>query len=109
VFDAVRGLGARSSLFVCGDATRNLAAMCGTRCDNVSIDENISLGLVRKLTGDHGKSFGGNLKLTTALLLGTESDAMLDAIRCLDEGGNTGFVLAPGCDLPFETPPENLA
>lgn len=108
VFDSVHASGAFSSLFVCGDATRNLEAMCRTRCDNVSIDENISLGLARTLAHRHEKSFGGNMKLTTALLLGTEADAMLDAIRCMDEAGSKGFVLAPGCDLPFETPSENL-
>ena len=55
------------------------------------------------------KSFGGNLKLTSVLLLGDEEDAQLDAIRCIDVGGGCGFVLAPGCDLPFDTPEKNLA
>jgi len=41
VFTGVRARGGYSSLFVCGDATRNLGAMCATACDNVSIDENI--------------------------------------------------------------------
>jgi len=42
------------------------------------------------------------------LLLGDEEDAQLDAIRCIDVGGGCGFVLAPGCDLPFHTPEKNL-
>jgi MtaA/CmuA family methyltransferase len=108
VFDYIREQSVLSSLFVCGDATRNLAKMCETRCDNVSIDENIPLETLRDFTRSSSKSFGGNLKLTTALLLGTEDDARLDAIRCIDIGGGCGFVLAPGCDLPFATPPENL-
>ena len=109
VFDAVRAAGGKSSLFVCGDATRNLANMCATTCDNISIDENIALPKLRDLAVATGKSFGGNLKLTVVLLLGKPGDARLDTLRCLDEAGDApGFVLAPGCDLPFATPEANL-
>jgi len=108
LFDHIRERGAHSSLFVCGNATRNLELMCQTRCDNVSIDENIDLGQLRELAGRYGKSFGGNLKLTTVLLLGDEQDAQRDAIRCIDTGGSKGFILAPGCDLPYATPEANL-
>jgi uroporphyrinogen decarboxylase len=108
VFEFVREKGGLSSLFVCGDATRNLEAMCATRSDNISIDENIPLETVRDFTRGHGKSFGGNLKLTSVLLLGDADDARLDAIRCIDVGGGCGFILAPGCDLPYAVPPGNL-
>jgi uroporphyrinogen decarboxylase len=108
VFDHIRQRGAFSSLFVCGDATRNLAMMCETHCDNVSIDENIPLELLRDLSLKNKKSFGGNLKLTSVLLLGSADDARLDAIHCIETGGTRGFVLAPGCDLPYAVPPSNL-
>jgi hypothetical protein len=29
-------------------------------------------------------------------------------VACLDLGGKKGFILAPGCDLPMDTPVENL-
>lgn len=110
VADAIRDAGGRSSLFVCGDATRNLANLLDTRCDHVSVDENVSLTKLRELATAKGKGFGGNLKLTVVLLLGKPEDAKLDAIRCLDEAaGAPGFVLAPGCDLPYHTPEANLA
>ncbi len=108
IFAHVRQADAFSSLFVCGDATRNLDPMCRTTCDNISIDENIPLNLLRNLSCKYNKSFGGNLRLTTVLLLGKEADCMLDAIRCIDRGGRQGFVLAPGCDLPYGTPEQNL-
>lgn len=108
VFDSIREQGGLGSLFVCGDATRNLAEMVATRCDNLSVDENIDLAYLRDLARPAGKSVGGNLKLTAVLLLGTPDDARLDAIRCIDVCGSEGFVLAPGCDLPFDVPPENL-
>ena len=108
LFHFVREKGGHSSLFVCGDATRNLEAMGATACDNMSIDENIPLERVRDVTRSCDKSFGGNLRLTAVLLLGDEEDSKLDAIRCIDVGGACGFVLAPGCDLPFHVPPVNL-
>lgn len=108
IFAHVRQRKALSSLFVCGNATRNLELMCQTACDNVSVDENISFELLRDLARKHNKSFGGNLRLTTVLLLGTPADAKRDALRCIDAGGTTGFILAPGCDLPYAAPEENL-
>jgi MtaA/CmuA family methyltransferase len=108
VFDHIHALGGLASLFVCGDATRNLHAMAETHCDNMSIDENIPLERVRDFSRCTGKSFGGNLKLTAVLLFGDADDSRLDAIRCIDVGGACGFVLAPGCDLPFNVPRENL-
>lgn len=108
IFDDIRQAGAYSSMFVCGDASRNLEKMCQTRADNVSIDENIPLPTLRNLATEHHKSFGGNLKLTVVLLMGDTDDAKLDALRCIDIGGDRGFVLAPGCDLPYAVPQDNL-
>ena len=108
VFNVVRERGRISSLFVCGDASRNLAEMSKTACDNLSIDENIPLELLRDHSRTTGKSFGGNLKLASVLLFGDEDDCRLDAIRCIDVAGGAGFILAPGCDLPYSVPRQNL-
>ncbi len=109
IFSHVRAKGALSSLFVCGNASRNLGAMCATSCDNISVDENVDLVELAKLARDSGKSFGGNMQLTVVLLLGDVDDAKRDAVRCLDQAGDGGgFILAPGCDLPYAVKPENL-
>jgi uroporphyrinogen decarboxylase len=109
VFDHIHAQQGLASLFVCGDATRNLEAMAQTRCDNISIDENISLEHLKELGERYQKSIGGNLKLTVSLLLGSEEDCKLDAIRCIKAaGGSVGFVLSPGCDIPWGVPERNL-
>jgi len=108
IFDSIRQQGKLSSFFVCGHAQQNIEAMCNCRPDNVSIDENIPLDFVKEIALEKGISFGGNLKLTVVLLMGTPDDCREHALECLDLGGKTGFILAPGCDLPRETPPENL-
>ena len=108
VFEYIRQHGALGSFFVCGHAQQNIAAMCDTGPDNISIDENIPLDYVRDECLKRNISFGGNLQLTTVLLLGKPIDAQKNAIACMEVGGGKGFILAPGCDLPYATPPENL-
>ena len=109
IFDHARKRGVLSSLFVCGNATRNLEAMAATTCDNISVDENVDLAQLARIAGGAGKSFGGNLQLTVALLLGDPDDVRRDVLRCLDQvGDRPGFILAPGCDLPYATPLINL-
>jgi uroporphyrinogen decarboxylase len=108
IFDFIRKKGALGSFFVCGHAEQNIEAMCACKPDNISIDENIALDFVRDIAIKNHVSFGGNIKLTVVLLMGTPDDAQRDALECLDLGGKTGFILAPGCDLPMNTPVENL-
>jgi uroporphyrinogen decarboxylase len=109
VFDHIRSRGALSSFFCCGDATRNIEVMAQTSCDNISVDENVDLAGLRDIAQAAGKSFGGNLQLTVVLLLGSEDDAKLHAIERIDVAGTRGYVMAPGCDLPFNTPAANVA
>jgi uroporphyrinogen decarboxylase len=63
---------------------------------------------VKEIALGKGISFGGNMRLTVVLLMGTEDDARQEALTCLDHGGNKGFILSPGCDLPMDTPPANI-
>jgi len=108
IFNKIRMKGKYSSLFVCGNAQQNIEVMCNCHPDNISIDENIPLEYVRDLALKKGISFGGNLKLTSVLLLGNELDSQMEAVSCLDLGGKKGFILAPGCDLPMDTPVANM-
>ncbi len=108
VFESIRDQGALSSFFVCGHAQQNVSVMAQCKCDNISIDENIPLDYVKQECQKYGISFGGNLQLTSVLLLGKPIDAQKNAIACMEIGGESGFILAPGCDLPYAVPPENL-
>jgi len=108
IFNFIRQKQKLSSFFVCGHAQQNIEVMCNCRPDNISIDENIPLDYVKGIALPKGISFGGNMRLTVVLLMGSEDDARQEALSCLDSGGTKGFILAPGCDLPMETPPANL-
>ncbi|MCF7863826.1 MAG: uroporphyrinogen decarboxylase family protein [Kiritimatiellales bacterium] len=108
VFDHIRARGGISSIFVCGDVTRNLEVMAKTRADNISVDEQIDMAQLRGLCEAEKKSFGGNIKLTAVLLLGDEDDAKMEVLDIMEKSGNKGFILAPGCDLPYAVPSQNL-
>ena len=108
LFDDIRRRNAFSSFFVCGHAQKNLEVMCQSGPDNVCVDENIPLDFVKDVAQKHGVSFGGNLQLTVVLLMGSEDDVRRHTLETLDLGGDHGYILAPGCDLPYRVPPANL-
>jgi uroporphyrinogen decarboxylase len=108
VFQDIRSRNRLGSFFVCGHAQQNIVAMCECKPDSVSIDENIPIDYVRDVCVPRNISFGGNLQLTAVLLLGTPEDSQRNAVACMDVAGDKGFVLAPGCDLPYDVPPANI-
>lgn len=108
IFNHIRNKGALSSFFVCGYAQQNIQVMCDCGPDNISIDENIPLEYVKDVCLPNNISFGGNLKLTVVLLMGSPEDCQHHAMQCMERAGGKGFVLAPGCDLPMDTPTGNL-
>lgn len=115
VFTAVREKEALSSFFVCGDATKNIELMCQSGPDSISVDENIDLVKAKMITDRYNVAIGGNIPLTTAMLLGSQQDNMkftVDLLAKLTDpasGVKQGnFILSPGCDMPYDTPTENV-
>lgn len=108
LFQYIKDSEKTSSYFVCGNATRNVEPMCKCRPDNISIDENVELKYAKEMCDKYGVSLGGNIKLTVTMLFGTPADNINDAKNCLAIGGRKGYILSPGCDMPFNTPVENV-
>lgn len=108
VFNTIRDKDAFSSFFVCGDATRNIEVMCQTDPDSISIDENIDLVEAKKISDKYNIAIGGNIPLTTVMLHGNQLDNMKFVVELIESLDNTdNFILAPGCDMPYDTPIEN--
>ncbi len=107
-FAEVRDRGRHSAFFVCGDATKNLEAMCKTEPHCISIDENIDIHTAKGVTDAHNIVISGNLQLTIVMLLGNQMDNQKAALDLLDSMGKKNFILAPGCDIPYDVPPENI-
>lgn len=91
----INDAGCTSDFFICGNATKVLKNVCELATHGFAIDEQMNMNFVRDLAREHGKGFGGNLKLTLALSLGLISPRE-DAIVSLAAGGHIGYTFAPG-------------
>lgn len=108
LFAYIKELGAYSSFFVCGNATRNIEVMCKTKPDSISVDENVDLVAAKKITDKYKITIGGNIPLTSVMLHGTQQDNMKYIIDLVDKiDDKTHLIIAPGCDMPYDVPIEN--
>lgn len=108
LFDFIKDEKAYSSFFVCGDATKNIKAMCETNPDSISVDENIDIFEAKKITDQYNVVIGGNIPLTTVMLHGSQQDNMKYTVDLIEKMNTTSnFIVAPGCDMPYATPIEN--
>jgi uroporphyrinogen decarboxylase len=103
----IRSLHKFSSLFVCGDATKNIEPMCKTDPDGISVDENLDFAAAKKITDSYNVVLGGNIPLATVMLFGNQQDNMKAVIDELDSVEHRNLVVSPGCDMPYDTPVEN--
>jgi uroporphyrinogen decarboxylase len=107
LFSSIRSTTAKSSFFVCGNATRNIEPMCRTGCDSISVDENVDLPLAKTITDRFGITVGGNLPLTTVMLFGNQQDNMKAVVDMIDRCSPGHLIVSPGCDMPYDIPVEN--
>lgn len=108
IFDFIRNNQCLSSFFVCGDATRNVEVMCQTGPDSISVDENVDIHAAYDICQKYNILIGGNIPLTTTMLLGNQQDNMKFAVDLIDSfPEKKNFILSPGCDMPYKCPIEN--
>lgn len=107
-FAAMKEMNVPSSFFVCGDATKNIEPMCKTNPGSIAIDENVDIVEAKKVTDKYNITMSGNMQLTIDMLLGTQQDNQKAALVLMDSIGKKNFILAPGCDVPFDAPSDNL-
>ena len=108
IFSNIGNLGSKSSFFVCGDATKNIEVMCQTGPDSISIDENINMLAAKTVTDRYNIALGGNIPLASVMLFGNQQDNMRYVIDLLGVLDHHNLILSPGCDMPYDTPVENV-
>lgn len=107
LFEYIREKGLASSFFVCGNAINNIEEMCLTKPDGISIDENIPMASAKAITDRYNVAIGGNIPLTTTMLFGNQQDNMKFVLDMIDSVDKRNLIVAPGCDMPYDTPVEN--
>ncbi len=108
IFAGIRKKGGVSAFFVCGNADKQIEPMCRTSPDSISVDENVSMEKAKHITDRFGISLGGNIPLTSVMLHGNQQDNMKYAVDLIDSLTSEGLIISPGCDMPFDTPIENV-
>lgn len=101
---SVHQSGAKAGLHICGETMVLLADMAATRADFLSIDE-MDLARARQEVGQSTVLMGN---VSTKLVLeGTAEQVAAAAKECLERGGQN-LILSTSCDVPAETPKENV-
>ena len=104
--NGLHALGVKVRLHICGNTKRILAGICSLGCDVVDIDSKVSLAAARAAMGPQ-QVFSGNIDPVRVLRNGTP-DAVAAAIaQCYLEAGPR-YIIAAGCEVPRDTPPENV-
>lgn len=106
IFEKIKAMGKGASLFVCGNATQQMTSLCQMKPDFIAIDENVNMAEAQKITDAHGLVISGNIPLTTTMLHGNQMDNMAYVVDLMDSL-SPGYIVSPGCDMPFNTPIEN--
>jgi uroporphyrinogen decarboxylase len=108
VFRAWKEAGAITVLHVCGNNSRILHLLAETGADIVAVDHLVDLRLAKATIGGQ-VCLIGNLAPVETMLQGTQAMVAVQARECLAAAaGGGGYILGTGCEVPLDTPVENL-
>ena len=105
----IRCTGSAPSLHICGNTSRIWPEMADTGAGLLSLDDVVDLAEAKAAVGDR-VVLVGNIRPTATMFHGTPEDVRANARLCLQKAWDSpkGHVLALGCGLPIDTPPENV-
>ena len=99
--------GIKATIHICGNTLPILRAMCNTKADALSIDSAVDLKEAKEVAKGRATLIG-NVD-TTLILTASKEDVQKAAEDCLKKAAQEGgFILSTGCDVPLETPEQNL-
>jgi MtaA/CmuA family methyltransferase len=107
LFEAIASEGAVGRLHICGDIAPLLADIRRSGARVVDVDWMVGFGEARAAL-EGAAVVCGNFDPVRVVRDGTPEDVGRAVRGCLVEGGGQCLVMA-GCEIPQDTPPENLA
>ncbi len=106
--DGLKKASARVKYHACGNTRALLPLFAELGANILNLDSLVDLVEVKRMMGDR-VCIKGNLDPVGVMLNGTPETVMAAARRCLLDAASGGrFILSPGCEVPRNTPPENL-
>jgi MtaA/CmuA family methyltransferase len=109
IFEVVRAAGAIPRLHICGDTTRIVTDMAHSGAQIVDLDWQVDLAQARAEVDavDPAICLCGNFDPVAVLYAGTPEQVTQATLHCRAVGG-ANWLGQPGCEIPRQTPPENL-
>ena len=104
--DGIHALGGLVRLHICGDTRPLLEGMGGLGCEIVDLDYITPVSEGRDKMGPN-QVISGNIDPVRTLKDGTPESVYEAVAECHKQAGNR-FIVAAGCEVPRDTPPENL-
>ena len=103
---AIKGMGARVRLHICGNTTHLLPGIGELGVDIMDVDHMVDMKTVRRALGE-GVALAGNIDPASTVRLGTP-EAIRETIRRTYEEVGNPYMVTAGCEIPSGTPEENL-
>lgn len=109
IVDRAHQKGMPICLHICGKSEPIIEMMAATGADILSVDQ-IDIQTAKKLVGDK-VCLLGNVKPAETLLKGTPEMVMAEVKEIIEKAGDSprGLIVSSGCEIPFNTPSENIA
>jgi MtaA/CmuA family methyltransferase len=106
LFDEIKAAGANVRLHVCGDMTHLLPLIKDLHVDILDVDHLVDIATAREIM-DNAIVLAGNLDPVADLLQGTPEAIREQVNEVYDRTGNP-MIATAGCEIPRDTPLENL-
>jgi len=104
--DAIHAMGAPVRLHICGDTRAILEGVGLLGCEIVDLDYLTPVAQAREKWGPR-QALMGNLDPVRILRDGTPDDILRELAECHRQAGDR-FIVGAGCEVPRDTPRENL-
>ncbi len=106
LIDAIHEAGGLAKLHICGNINSIIDLIAKTGVDVIDVDWMVPLDEAREKAGPD-VTLCGNFDPSGVLLQGTPQEVADAATDCINKGG-ARFILMPGCEVPQNTPEENI-
>lgn len=106
LLSAIRAMGAKTKLHICGNTTPFLEYLPVEYCDIIDLDWMVPLDRAAQIVKGRC-ALSGNYDPVAVLLQGTPEDVKLAVTAC-GRMGAENYISAAGCEVPKMTPAENF-
>lgn len=107
IFAAIRAMGGRSRLHICGNTRRIVADMGRAGADMIDLDYFTSLAEARSACAPR-QPLSGNIDPVRCLRDGTPESVTAAIEECYRQAGSRDYIVAAGCEVPRGTPHANI-